>query len=252
MKTVAIVVGAVLLVLAGCIFLFVRWANQPENVAALQKDRAEKALKEEQEAKALEVQQAEIEAKKATLEVVFEETFEHGRFDHLTYPYESSSQYSFKDHQFTFSTLITKGESARDYFILTEKDYSEFIAEMTLSVWGTHMMGGIVFDALPLGDKYPKEYKAAYSSPNYNFVKNEETERFKLGGLIEAENNQTIRVERLGGNLKVVVNNKLLYDKPVAPGKGKIGIYLSHYSGGDYPESVSVEVKKFKVAVPAP
>ena len=119
---------------------------------------------------------------------------------------------------------------------------------MDLGVWGTFAEVGIVWAAELNEKKEPNKYQVAYSTPNYLNVETGDNESFGLGGIIASENTQKLRVERFGKNVTVSVNGRKLFDKEVENGKGKVGIFLSHGGNhGDYPESISISIKSFKV-----
>lgn len=252
MKILAIVIISILIL--G--YLFVQWANKPENVAALQQkrvnDAAQKIEDTKKEAifrKEQAVFQKEIEAKKATMKLVIDENFAKNRFEQLDFKYSKSSYFKFEKNQLDFSGMIFKGQNAQDYFITSKDDFGDFTAEMQTGTWGSYAFAGIFWDARDTGDRNPKQYQAAYATPNTLYVETGDKDYFNLGGLIASENNQVIRVERFGKHLKVSVNGRILFNETVASAeRGKVGLLIGH-RGGIRPgtESVSIGIKRFQV-----
>lgn len=231
-------------------FLFVRWANQPENVAALKKKReTEAAQKIDDDRKQAELAR-EIEAKRANLKLVVNENFAGNRFEFLDYKYDKVSSFKFAKNEFVCSALVLRGQNPQDYFIFSKEDFADFAAEMEFGIWGTDAFAGIFWDAAPNGERNPAQYQSAYSSPNTLFVHTAGQESFGLGGLIASENNQLLRVERFGKNLKVSVNGRILFDETIetSSGRGRVGIYLGNRGGiRSEPQSISIGIKNFKV-----
>jgi hypothetical protein len=230
-------------------FLFVRWANRPENVEALQKKReTEAAQKIDDDRKQAELAK-EIETKKANLKLVVDENFAGNRFEFLDYKYDKVGSFKFEKNEFVCSALILRGQNPQEYFIFSKEDFEDFAAEMEFGIWGTDAYAGIFWDAVPNGERNPAQFKSAYSSPNTLFVHTGGMESFGLGGVIASENNQRLRVERFGKNLKVSVNSRILFDKTVETSSGgRIGIYLGNRGGiRNEPQSISIGIKNFKV-----
>jgi len=152
-------------------FLFIRWANQPENVAArLEEYKQEAAKKLEDEKrnaedakKQVEIDK-EIEAKKANLKLVINENFANNRFEFLDYKFQNSSQFKFKDNQFKYDVFSTRGSYPMNHFIFSKEDFSDFAAEMDFDIHGYEARAGIFWDAQPNGDRDPTAYHVAYSS----------------------------------------------------------------------------------------
>jgi hypothetical protein len=245
MKTMKIllIIGIVLGVLILLGWLFVRWANQPENVAALQEDRAKRAAEKEQQEKAV----AEAESRRGSFtHLLVDERFTDNRFEKLA-PAPSTSSFRFEEHQLKFNITLTQGSNAYEYFFLTPDMYGDFVAEIDQSIWGSDARIGIVWDAEPEPGKNPKNYQAAYCSPGQLFVITDGTERFSLYKGISSQNEQKLRVERIGPTLKVSVNGELKMEGTAPTGKGRVGIYLTHMAPDSPPESVSIAVKRFQL-----
>ncbi|RRB01125.1 hypothetical protein [Larkinella rosea] len=253
MKILAIVIVSIL----ALGYLFVQWANKPENVAALQEKRKQDAAQKIEDAKKEAIRQKEqavfqkeIEAKKAMMKLVIDENFAKNRFEQLAFRYEKIPYFKFEKNQLDFTGLIYKGQNAQDYFMTSKDDFGDFAAEMQTGTWGSDAFAGIFWDAQYKGDQNPKHYQAAYASPNTLYVETgDDDEHFNLGGLIASENNQVIRVERFGNHLTVSVNGRILFDENVeSAGRGKLGVLIGHRGGiRPGPESISIGVKRFQV-----
>jgi len=237
-------------------FLFVQWANKLENVDALKKKRAMEAIQKTEDAneqavisKEEPIVRKEIETKKAAMKLAIDENFANSRFEQLDFRYSNIHYFKFGKNEFNFSGMVTKGQNAQDYFIISNDDFGDFTAEIQLGIWGGDAYAGIFWDAKDNGDKNPTEYQAAYSSPNALYVEAGDNERFSLGGLIASENNQLLHVERFGKNLKVSVNGRVLFDEQVeSAGRGKVGIIVGHHGGvRNNVQSISIGIKSFRV-----
>lgn len=252
MKILAITILSVLVL--G--FLFVQWANKPENVEALKKKREMEAIQktenEEKEAKARvehALIQKEIESKKVSMKLVIDENFANNQFERLDFKSGHIGYFKLEKNELNFSGMLTKGQNAQDYFITSKDDFDDFIAEMQIGIWGENAFAGVFWDAKPNGDRNPEQYQAAYSSPNTLYVEAGDKERFSLGGLISSENNQLLRVERFGKNVKVSVNGRTLFDEQVeSTNSGKVGIFIGHRGGTrNTVQSISIGIKHFRV-----
>lgn len=237
-------------------YLFVQWANSPEQIAALKKDREiEAARKIEDEKKRVEDEKRKIEidrefeAKLANLQLVIDEQFADNCFVALDYKYQNFPKFKFEDHRFSCSSIIYKHSPPQHYFIFSKHDFGDFAAEMEFGIWGGDGFTGIFWDAQPNGQNDPTSYQAAYSSPNGLYVKTKEIEDFDLGSFFEPITTQKLRIERFGQKLRVSVNGQILFDKIVEPGSGgKLGITLGDRGiPRDNNESMSVDIKSFKV-----
>ncbi|HEV7643943.1 MAG TPA: hypothetical protein VGO50_08395 [Pyrinomonadaceae bacterium] len=260
MKVFLLISGAVLaialifVVVIG--YLFVSWANKPENVAALQKQRetesAQKALDEKERAAAKEDAEKEIVEKKANLKLAIDENFADNKFEFLDYKFDQSSQFKFKDNKFNYSVFSTRNSNPSNHFIFSREDFGDFAAEIEFEVHGYESRVGIFWDAQPNsdGNHDPETYQAAYSSAGGLDVKAAgDWETFNLGNFFEAVTTQKLRVERLGKSLKVSINDKMLSDKILKDGgQGKLGILLRN-NGGNKKDSnpIDIDVKSFKV-----
>ncbi|MVM33486.1 hypothetical protein GO755_25845 [Spirosoma sp. HMF4905] len=237
-------------------FLFVQWANKPENVEALQKKRAMEAaqkIKDEKKQVAIQkeqvVVQKEIETKKASMKLAIDENFANSRFEQLDFRYSNISYFDVKKNELNFSGMVYKGQNPQAYFMISNDDFGDFTAEMQTGIWGGDSYAGIFWGAQPNGDKNPNQYQAAYASPNTLYVEAGDDEHFGLGGLISSENNQLLRVERFGKHVQISVNGRVLFNENVASAeRGKVGIIIGH-RGGIRPniESISIGIKQFKV-----
>ena len=237
-------------------FLFVQWANKPENVEALKKKRAMEVTKklENEKAQAIirsekAIAHKEIEAKKATMKLVIDEHFADNRFEQLDFHYGHINYFKLGENEFNFSGMLTKGQHAQDYFIRSKDDFGDFTAETQLGIWGGEAFAGIFWAANDNGDNNPLAYQAAYSSPNKLYVEAGNDKSFSLGGLISSENNQLLRVERFGKHIKVSVNGRTLFDEQVESAqRGRVGIIVGHRGGiRNSVQSISIGIKSFKV-----
>lgn len=240
------IIASVVLILG---YLFVQWANRPETIAEFKRMDEEKAAKKAaDDARKAEIDK-EFEAKRENLTLVIDENFANNRFESLDFTYTKFSKFSFEDHEFKTSSIIYHHSPPQNYFIFSQEDFADFAAEMDLGIWGGDAYVGIFWDAQPNGQNAPTYYQAAYSSPNGLYVKTKDVQDFDLGGFLESENNQKLRVERFGKKLRVSVNGRILFDQIVeSAGSGKVGICLgdrgiSRENNG----SMSIDVKSFKV-----
>lgn len=239
-------------------FLFVRWANQPENVAALQKERErEAAQKIEDEKKRLEDAKKqveidkEIESKKANLKLVIDENFANNRFEFLDYKFQNSSQFKFKDNQFNYYVFSTRNLNPVNHFIFSKEDFVDFTAEIEFRIHGYEANAGIFWDAQANGDRDPPDYKVAYSSASgLTLEAGDAEENFNLGSFFESLTTQKLRVERFANRLKISVNGKVMFDEIVKDtGQGKVGIFLRNRGSNkdDSSSSINIDIKSFKV-----
>ncbi|WP_460967970.1 hypothetical protein [Spirosoma migulaei] len=237
-------------------FLFVQWANKPEQVEALTRKRKMEAIqKMENEKKEVQTRidhaliQKEIESKKANMTLAINENFANNRFERLDFKYDHIDYFKLEKKELNFSGMLAKGQNAQDYFMSSQDDFDDFIAETQIGIWGENAYAGIFWDAKPNNDKNPEQYQAAYASPTTLYVEAGDTERFSLGGLISSENNQLLRVERFGKNVKVSVNGRTLFDEQVvSTNSGKVGIFIGHRGGTrNMVQSISIGIKYFKV-----
>ena len=254
---IAAALAAGLVILVAIIgYLFVSWANKPENVAALQKQReteaAQKAGDEKERAAAKEEAEKETAEKKANLKLAIDENFADNKFEFLDYRFEDSSQFKFEDNKFNYRVFSTRNSNPSNHFIFSREDFGDFAAEIEFDVHGYESRVGIFWDAQPNSDSNhdPDAYQAAYSSAGGLDVKAAgEWETFNLGNFFESVTTQKLRVERLGKSLKVSVNDKMLSDKILKDaGQGKLGILLRN-NGGNTKDAnqIDIDVKSFKV-----
>lgn len=232
-------------------FLFVRWANQPEQVAELKRTReAEATKKVEDEKKRVELEK-EVAAKKANLKLVIDENFANNRFEFLDYKFDKSSQFKFEENQFHFSVFSVRNTNPTNYFIFSKEDFTDFAAEMDFDIHGYYSRAGIFWDAEPNGDRDPTSFQNAYSSASGLDVEagSGDSDSFNLGSFAESLTTQKLRVERLGKSLKVSVNGEVLFDKRIEnSGQGKVGIFLRKEGGSkSNADSINVDIKSFKV-----
>ena len=120
MKIVLAILGVMIVGFIILVFLFVRWANSPEQVAEFKKMKEEKAAKQAEDEKNRAAQEKEIEAKRASLKLVIDENFADNRFEFLDYKFEKSSQFSFKDNHFNYSVFSTRGSNPANFFIFSK------------------------------------------------------------------------------------------------------------------------------------
>jgi hypothetical protein len=244
MKTIIILL-TVLLVLG---YFFVQWANKPENVAALLQERKEKASKKIADEKQKAIRTKQLAAKVATMSLTIDENFAHQKFDYLSYNTNDGRFIKFKDGMAVYSDLITKGQSASDYFVFSKEDYQDFVAEVTYEIWGSGAFCGIVYDAKLNEKGYAVAHQAAYAGIGYLYLRTDGLDNFRIGGFMESINKQVLRVEKIGTHLKAQVNGKVLFDADVTTHThGKVGLFLSHGGGGEYPASIIVNIKSFRV-----
>jgi hypothetical protein len=256
MKVFLMISGAVIAVVLVFVivvgYLFVSWANKPENIAALQKQReteaAQKAVDEKERADA----EKEIAEKKANLKLVIDENFANDKFESLDYQFEKSSQFKFEDNKFNYSVSSTRNSNPSNHFIFSREDFGDFATEIEFDVHGYDARAGIFWDAQPNSDSDhdPDAYQAAYSSASGLDVKAAgDWETFDLGNFFESVTTQKLRVERSGKSLKVSINDKVLFDKILKDaGQGKLGIFLRN-NGGNNKDSnpIDIDVRSFKV-----
>jgi hypothetical protein len=251
MKIILIILGVVIVVFSILVFLFIRWANSPEQVAESQRWRKEQAAKKIEDEKNKAALEKEIEAKRANLKLVIDENFANNRFEFLDYKFSESSPFKFKDNQFHYSVFSTRGSNPINYFIFSKEDFEDFAAEMDFDIHGYDSRAGIFWDAQAGGDRNPTEYRVAYSSASGLDVEvGKDGESYDLGSFFESLTTQTLRVERFGKNLKVSVNGKILFDKVTEnSGQGKVGIFLRNRGGNkdDSSSSINIDIKSFKV-----
>ena len=231
-------------------FLFVRWANQPEQVAELKRTReAEATKKAEDEKKRVELEK-EIAAKKANLKLAIDENFANNRFEFLDYKFAKSSLFKLKENKLNFSIFSVINSNPTNYFIFSKEDFGDFAAEMDFDIHGYYSRAGIFWDAQPNGDRNPAVFRTAYSSASGLEVEaGDDSEDFSLGSFLESVTTQKLRVERFGKSLKVSVNGEVLFDKIIEnAGQGKVGIFLRNDGGSkSSSDSITVDIKSFKV-----
>ncbi len=250
------IVGGLVILVAILGYLFVSWANMPENVATLQKQREIESTQKAQDEKARAIMEKDAEKefaeKKANLKLAIDENFANNKFEFLDYKFDRSSQFKFQDNKFNYSVFSTRNSNPSNHFIFSREDFGDFAAEIEFDVHGYESRVGIFWDAQPNSDSNhdPETYQAAYSSASGLDVKAAgEWETFNLGNFFEAVTTQKLRVERLGKSLKVSINDKVLSDKILKDGgQGKLGILLRN-NGGNKKDSnpIDIDVKSFKV-----
>lgn len=251
MKVILAIIGIVIVGVLILGFLFVRWANSPEQIAEMQKLYKEEAAKKIADEKNKAALDKEIEAKRANLKLVIDENFVNKRFEFLDYNFSPNAPFKFADNQFHFSIFSTRGSNPANYFIFSKEDFADFAAEMDFDIHGYESRGGIFWDAQPNGDRDPAVYKTAYSSASgLDVIAGNKTESFNLGSFAESVTTQKLRVERFGTNTKVSVNGKILFEQTSEnAGQGKVGIFLRNRGGNidDSSSSISVDIKSFKI-----
>ena len=117
MKIFLAILVAVIIVFLALGLLFVRWANQPENVEALKKNRQEEADKKITDEKKRVELAKEIEAKRAKLNLVIDEKLSAGNFQSLDFNPNENKSLKFADGEFKYNTLVTKGQNINAIYI---------------------------------------------------------------------------------------------------------------------------------------
>lgn len=258
MKIVLAILAFIIISVLVLGFLFIRWANSPEQVTALKKEyEREAAQKIEDEKKRAEdaIKQVEIdkeiEAKKANLKLVIDENFANNRFEFLDYKFQNSSQFKFKDNQFNYYVFSTRSSNPTNHFIFSKEDFTDFAAEMDFRIHGYEANAGIFWDARADDDRDPTAYKVAYSSASgLTLEAGDAEESFNLGSFFESVTEQKLRVERFANRLKVSINGKVFFDEIVKDtGQGKVGIFFRNRGGNkdNSSSSIDIDVKSFKV-----
>lgn len=251
MKIVLAILGVIIVGFIILVFLFVRWANSPEQVAEFKKMKETEAAKKAEDEKRRAEQEKEIEAKRANLKLVIDENFANNRFEFLDYKFDKSSQFKFKDNQFNYYVFSTRNSNPTNFFIFSKEDFGDFAAEMEFTIHGYEARTGIFWDAQPNGDQNPTAFKTAYSSASgLDLEAGDAEESFNLGSFFESLTTQKLRVERFGAHLKVSVNGEALFDKDTKnAGQGKVGIFLRNNGGNrdDSSHSIDIDIKSFKV-----
>lgn len=245
MKTFLII----LLILLALGYMFVQWANRPENVAALQQKRKDETFKKLEETKRNIAQDEAIKSKTANMSLVIDEDFVQNKFNNLVSP--NPTIFKFKNDKAEYSNLITKGQYAADYFAFSAESFKDFVGEIEFDVSGDIIRCGIVWDAVLAEKGHPTSYQAFYSSPSTYFIETIDRENHLIDGYFSVFTHQKLRIERIGQHVKAILNDKVCFDKNQNnQSQGKVGIYLSHIGGVEYPTSIKVVIKSFKVFRP--
>lgn len=249
MKIILAILAAIIIIVVALGFLFVQWANRPENVERLQKERQEEAARKVEDEKKQADLNKEIEAKKANLKIAVDENFANNRFEFLDYKFDKSSQFKFEKNQFSYNVFSTRNSNPVNYFIFSKEDFEDFAAEMNFTIHGYDARAGIFWNTQPNGDRDPTEYQVAYSSASGLDVQAGESESYDLGSFFESVTTQKLRVERFGRRLKVSINDEVLFDKDIKnAGPGKVGIFLRNRGGNkEDSNSISIDINSFKV-----
>ena len=270
-KTIFIVIAAFLIL--G--YFFVRWANKPENVEALLKQReADRrqavadslktiagTKKVERETAAAHAKNIEAMAKTDDdLQLVVDENFLNNQFHQLTKGETISAK--LKDNTLIYSTTVYKKSSRNDVCALTKDEYQNFVAEMDIIIAGDEIGMGIVFNynenhkKTMLGRMTGWNGDYVYSGlPRITTTVGAATETERLVSLQEAMTfksipNQKLRIEKKGNRLRVSVNGQMKVNRSIAKfthNKGRIGILATTTNSGDWNESVIGTVKNFKL-----
>jgi len=250
MKIILAILGIGFIGFLILVFLFVRWANQPEQVAELKRTREAEATKKAEDDKKRAAMEKEVAAKKANLKLVIDENFANNRFEFLDYKFDKLSLFKFEENQFHFSIFSIRNSNPTNYFIFSKEDFGDFAAEMDFDIHGYYSRAGIFWDAQPNGDRDPTVFQTAYSAASGLDVEvGDDSESFNLGSFAESVTTQKLRVERLGKSLKVSVNGEVLFDKTIEnTGQGKVGIFLRNRGGSkSNSDSINADIKSFKV-----
>lgn len=233
-------VGCVVFLISG--YLFVNWANQPENVKAVLDQREKEAAQKIEDRKRQAEHDQQLAVKRAGLKLVIDETFDDNRLLSLDAESIKTQGFKLEDSHFKYTTLVTKGQNAYAFPVLSRESFEDFAAEIELDVWGDQAFVGLCWSS------DSGVLQSAYSSPSRFYTELDSSDSFALGGLLASVNSQKIRVERFGSWMSASVNGEVYFEGLVekAP-RCKVGIYVAHGGGGEYPRSVSVIVKSFKV-----
>ncbi len=245
-------------------YMFVQWANKPENVEALLKQRKADSLNAELASKKVNKtkpnpQTPEDEGdSKVSSGLIVDENFANNRFQSLKKYPESTAE--IKDNTLIFSTLVQQKKSYSNILALTDGEYVDFVAEMEIELAGDIIGLGIAFNFKEsmkktiFGEMKTWNSDAVYSGLQYMAS--------ELGGSIENERlvkftevfksitKQKLRIEKNNNRLKISINGQLVQDRLIEKmtyPKGKIGILVRANNSSSYPQSVIGTIKNFKV-----
>ena len=266
---------AVLVMVIAAGFLFVQWANRPENVDALLKAREQKKIqakadslqaeiaekqKQAEEASAFRKEQEVQRKTEADLKLVVEETFKGNLVEYLDLP--KNARGKLEDNSLVFSAIAYRKASTEYILALTKQEYDHFAAEMEMEIWGDELTIGILFNYKEGRQKTligeMDTWKADRIGSGLQRVRlklNKDDEQKSLVSLKEELTfksipKQKIRLEKKGKRLKVSVNGQVKFDKTVeeySALNGKVGIYAAVSNSSDWNGSVLANIKSFKV-----
>lgn len=259
-KFLFILIG-VLLVLG---YFFVQWANKPENVEALLKQRKTDSLNAELASKKVnktkpnpQIQKDEGDSK-ASSGLIVDEDFANNRFRSLKKYPESTAE--IKDNALVFSTLVQQKKSYSNILALTDGEYVDFMAEMEIELAGDIIGLGIAFNFKEsmkktiFGEMKTWNSDAVYSGLQYmaselgGSIENERLVKFTE--IFKSITKQKLRIEKNDNRLKISINDQLVQDRLIEKTthpKGKIGILVRANNSSSYPQSVIGTIKNFKV-----
>lgn len=235
-----------LLFIAG--FFVIQWANQPENVKALLEVREKVAKENMVKDSSKLVQLTDRNAKLASMQLVIYEEFKKDQFDYLKCTHNNI--FTFNDQMAIYSNLVTKGQLANEFFALSTENFKDFVAEIEFEISGEIIKCGIIWDGInnDVNSIFPASYQVFCSGPSTYFLKTNKTFDHLIEGYFSVFRNQKLRVERIGHHLKTSINDKVIFDKQIANAhEGKVGIYIKHSGGDEYPVSIYTKIKSFKV-----
>lgn len=240
----------VVLLLAG--YFFVQWANRPENVQAVLKEREAEQLRKAQEdslAKENTKIEAALQQKTETeLQLVLEESFTNNTFTALE-KFEGSN-ITFKDQELFFQDAIVLPSKRRSYVLgLSKEEVENFVAELHFE--GREGCGigvGIIFGASTTTDKGVRGHTATVGEYAETYI--DGTEREDIEDL-PTNQKVVVRFQKKGKKFTITLNNKVVMEQTVENYKynaGKIGLYVDYFnSSKDFNRSAKCTITKFKV-----
>lgn len=235
-------------------YLFVQWANKPENVKALLEERAEEQRRkiiEDSLRKEAEKKEALIQQKtEAELQFVFEENFDNNSFKYLIN--QGVKRAIFENNKLHFSAPIVTPKSQIDVVLgLTNDEYENFVAELDIDLSEGDIRKGVVFNA-----KFQKngaligDYLLV-GKKHVNILVGNESEIKNIEFDLEEQSQQKIRFEKKGKSIRISINGQLVFEKTVEKYKndnGAIGIGVKYFNNNkDFNRSVKTIIKGFKL-----
>ncbi len=265
----------VLVIFIAAGFMFVQWANRPENVDALLKAREQKKIQAKADSLQAEIAEKQKKAEEASafrreeevqrkteadLKLVVDETFKGNVLKYLDLSKNAGGK--LEDNSLVFSAITYRKTSTEHILALTKQEYDHFAAEMEMEIWGDELIVGIVFNYKEgrtkslIGEL--DTWKADRIGSGLQRVRlrlNNDDEQKSLVSLKEALTfksipKQKIRLEKKGKHLKMSVNGQVKFDKTVkeySALNGKMGVYVAVTNSSDWNGSVLANIKSFKV-----